>query len=288
MGDIRCFTRMPASDASVQFSRSPALATQTPFSGTTLQSMTSTNSFYAPITASFTGSVGIVTVSVAAGFTGNLKCSVFNDSAGNPGTVVASGPTITNPTTGVNTYTFSTPFAVTKSAAYWIAFVADGSYSNVLFTTNSAVGKYSAFVSYAAFPTATPTMSGGNNAVICSWSINTTNNALVSEPQQDGTTSYVYDSTPGDADFYNIGTIASTPLATVAVTTRGFMQKSDAGTRTAAVQIKSGGTTVASPTATLSSNFGWVWRTDSTDPATGTAWSATGVNNATIGPRTVA
>ena len=111
---------------------------------------------------------------------------------------------------------------------------------------------------------------------------------MVNEPQQDGTTSYVYDSTPGDADFYGIGTIASTPVATIAVTTRGFMEKSDAGLRTAAVQIKSGGTTVASPTATLSSSFGWVWRTDLTDPATGAAWTAVGVNAVNIGPTTVA
>ena len=115
-----------------------------------------------------------------------------------------------------------------------------------------------------------------------------TNTSQVSEAHQDGATSYVFDSTPGDADFYNIGSIASTPTATIAVTTRGYMAKSDAGARTGAVQIKSGGTTVASATATLGTSFGWVWRTDTTDPATGAAWTAVAVNAAQIGPKTVA
>jgi hypothetical protein len=115
------------------------------------------------------------------------------------------------------------------------------------------------------------------------------NYMMVAEAQQDATTSYVYDSTPGDADFYGIAAIASTPVSTFAVVTRGYMQKSDAGTRTAAVQIKSGGTTVASPTLVLTtSGFLWAWRMDLTDPATSAAWTAAAVNNVTIGPTTVA
>jgi hypothetical protein len=67
------------------------------------------------------------------------------------------------------------------------------------------------------------------------------------------------------------------------------MQKSDAGTRTAAAQLKSGGTTVASPTLTLTpSNWQWAWRMDLVDPATSAAWTAAAVNAAQIGPRVVA
>jgi hypothetical protein len=78
--------------------------------------------------------------------------------------------------------------------------------------------------------------------------------------------------------------LAGTPASTVCVTTRGFLQKSDAGSRNAAVQLKSGSTTVQSPAPALSTSFGWLYRTDMVDPATGAAWSSTGVNNATIGP----
>jgi hypothetical protein len=115
------------------------------------------------------------------------------------------------------------------------------------------------------------------------------NAAVVNEAQQDTTTSYVYDSTAGHADFYGIGTIASTPATTIAVTTRAYMQKSDAGSRTAAVQLKSGATTVASPTLTLTtSGWQWAWRTDTIDPNTSAAWTAAAVNNVTIGPTVIA
>jgi hypothetical protein len=115
------------------------------------------------------------------------------------------------------------------------------------------------------------------------------NYMMVAEAQQDATTSYVYDSVPGHADFYGINAIASTPLTTFAVTTRAYMIKSDAGTRTAAVQLKSGGTTVASPTVVLTpSNWQWAWRHDTTDPATGAAWTAAAVNVAQVGPTVIA
>jgi hypothetical protein len=111
----------------------------------------------------------------------------------------------------------------------------------------------------------------------------------VSEAQQDATTSYVYDSVPGHADFYGIAPIASTPLTTFAVVTRAYMIKSDAGTRTAAVQLKSGSSTVASPTVVLTpSNWQWAWRHDTVDPQTGSAWSAAAVNVCNIGPLVVA
>jgi hypothetical protein len=114
-----------------------------------------------------------------------------------------------------------------------------------------------------------------------------TNTSQVSEAHQDGLTTYVFDSTVGHADFYNIAAIGSTPASVIAVTTRGFMQKSDAGARTGAVQIKSGATTVATPTLALTTGFLWAWRTDVTNPATGTAWTAGAVDSVTIGPVTV-
>jgi hypothetical protein len=111
----------------------------------------------------------------------------------------------------------------------------------------------------------------------------------VSEAQQDTTTSYVYDSTVNDADFYTIAAISgSTPSSVVAVTTRAYMQKSDAGSRTAAVQLKSGSTTVASPTITLTtSGWQWAWRTDIVDPNTSSAWLAANVDSVTCGPKVI-
>jgi hypothetical protein len=110
------------------------------------------------------------------------------------------------------------------------------------------------------------------------------NYSLVSELRSDGAAAYVYDSAVGHADFYGIAPIPAPPLTTVAVVTRSLMAKSDAGTRTAAMQIKSGATTVASPTLSLTPTYTAAWRVDTVDPATGAAWTAAAVAAAQIGP----
>lgn len=127
-------------------------------------------------------------------------------------------------------------------------------------------------------------MPASDVAQVFSRSAGTTNYTLVNEAHEDGATSYVFSANLNDADFYGIAALAGTPASTIAVTTRGFVEKSDAGTRSGAVQLKSGATTVTSTSTALSTSWGWLWRTDTTDPATGAAWTATGVNNATIGP----
>lgn len=115
------------------------------------------------------------------------------------------------------------------------------------------------------------------------------NTAMVQEAQQDAATSYVYSSTVGQADLYRVSAITSTPASTVMVVTRAYCQKSDAGTRTLSVQLKSGSTTVSSTPATaLNTVWGWISRVDATDPATGAAWTPTAVNNAQIGVVVVA
>lgn len=112
------------------------------------------------------------------------------------------------------------------------------------------------------------------------------NSGLVAEPQQDAATSYVYSSTAGQSDLYTIGAISETPTSVVAVVTRGLLQKSDAGTRMASVQLKSGSTTVSSTSTALNAgSWGWLYRVDQTDPNGGGALTATAVNNMQIGVR---
>lgn len=115
-----------------------------------------------------------------------------------------------------------------------------------------------------------------------------TNASCVDEAQQNALTDYVSDATVGHADLYNIATISSTPLSVVAVTTRGYMQKSDAGARTANVQLKSGATTVNTPTLTLTTSWQWAWRIDTVNPNGGAAWTPAAVDALQLGPTVVA
>jgi hypothetical protein len=228
-----------------------------------------------------------VTVPFQIATTCNMKCSIFASSGTAPTTVLGSATPVALSAANLGTFTFGSPVAVVKGTQYWIGFDSDatgGSYS----ATASASAGMSSVTAYASFPVASPSTNTGN-APAASFVVTLTINAeMVNETLQDGTSTYVYDATPGHADFYTVAALGSTPASTVAVTTRAFVAKSDAGTRTGAVQLKSGGTTVASPTLALSTSFLWTWRTDTVDPATSTAWTAAAVSACTIGPSVVA
>ena len=298
LGDIRCHTRMPASDASAQFSRTPTgVLTQTVPTSIASNTVVPSNNiaYYTAFTAAYSGTVTGVGVAVTGvGNAVNMKCAIHADNAlgTGPGSVLASATAPVTPVVvGTNSFTFS-GVTVVKGVQYWVGADTDGTI-NMQYGASSGTSAQgaSAAMAYASFPQASPVVTVPAKQVQMSWTYTATpaNWQAVSEAQQDTTTSYVYDSVVGHEDFYGIAAIASTPSTVIAVTTRGYMQKSDAGTRTAAVQIKSGGTTVASSTLVLTtSGWQWAWRTDLTDPATGAAWTPVAVNNVTIGPKTIA
>jgi hypothetical protein len=67
------------------------------------------------------------------------------------------------------------------------------------------------------------------------------------------------------------------------------MEKSDAGTRTSAVRLRSGATTVSGATVVLiNTGWQWSWRMDVNDPNTGSLWTAANLNNVNIGPIVIA
>ena len=286
LGDLRCYTRMPVSDQSVQFSRTPTTQTQVVTTAGASSAIGANLAFAPGFTASFSGPVVGGTVAIAANVTGHIKFALYDATK----TLMATSVELVNPTSGSVPFTFPTPPVLVKGQTYYLA--SDQDVSVTYNYQNFLGGIANSTVTYSGFPPGNISAwstSGSVNVPGMSLTYQPYNANLVGEAQQDATTSYVYDSTPGDQDFYGIAAIASTPVSTIAVTTRGYMQKSDAGTRTAAVQLKSGSTTVASPTLTLTtSGWQWAWRTDVTDPATSAAWTATAVNNAQIGPKTVA
>jgi len=298
LGDIRCYTRMPASDASVQFSRSGAGGnTQAIPGGGSNVSILGSQVAYSQFTPTFSGLLTLATVVATTGNSGNAKCAIFDSTgaSGGPGAVLGSSAAVTPIASGTNTFTFTPGVAVSRGVPIWLGICADTSAGNYGAPNSGTYMGGRSITTYASFPVANPTLSSGPSTAIqpvnSSITINAnTNVSMVSEPQQDATTSYVYDSTPGHADFYGIASIASTPVSTIAVVTRAYMQKSDAGTRTAAVQLKSGAAAaVASPTLVLTtSGWQWAWRTDLTDPNTSAAWTAAAVNNVQCGPLVVA
>lgn len=282
IGDVRCYTRVPASDASTTFAKSPATLSVSGGSPGSIAVVAGTARYTPQQIAPCDGALTSVTVIMTAGYTGNMKCAIYAPSPTNPGTVLATATPIVNPVLGSNTFTFPTPVSLLKGAGFFVAFDSDTSSG-----TWSGLGStgFTSTTPYASFPAAGPALTPSQATLQTTSTFTPAGNYLfVNETIQDGTTTYVYSSNPTDADFYTVAPLAGTPAAVIAVVTRGFLQKSDAGTRGAAVQIKSGGTTVASTATLLGTNFGWLYRTDVVDPATGAAWTPVGVNNVQIGP----
>ena len=292
VGDIRCYVRMPASDASKQFAANITNVQQffnATIGGIPNATPANTIQFGGTITASQGGTVTSLVASLNVATTGHVNLAVYDNSGagGTPGNLVGTSTPLTNPGVGLNTFTVTTPFSLTKGAAYYMAVIGDASCT--VDGPGSAPGGYRLAHTYSggAFPSSAAgaaAMGLHNGGTYFGWNLTPANNSMVNEAQQDGLTTYVYDSTVNDADFYGIASIPVTPVATIAVTTRALAEKSDAGTRSGAVQIKSGSSTVTSPSTVLSTSWGWLWRTDVNDPATGAAWTAAAVNNATIGP----
>lgn len=289
VGDIRCYTRMPASDASVQWAKGGARVF-IPFSNVGQYGLGANEARFTPITPIFNGTIGTVTVNFAVASTANFKCSIYANSAGAPTTPLGSATPISAPAIGLATFTFTTPVSVTAGTTYWIAFVGDAASGQYRTGSGATVGRLGT-ITYSAFPTSSP--GGLTQAIpgIVTYTLTTSENyTLVNEDQQDAATSYVFSSTVGQSDLYSIASAVGMPLgATVlGVTTRGFFQKSDAGTRTVKVQLKSGSTTVQSADGVLTTAWGWVAKTDVVDPATGVAWTLSGVDGAQIGAQVTA
>jgi len=283
VGDIRAYQLLPASDASAQFSRSPSPYPVIPNTGTSTASIVNGTARYTPFTAPVNGTLNTVSITLAAGYTGNMKCSLFTNAAGVVTTVIASATAIVNPVSGANTFTFSSPPTLVKGTSYYLGFISDTS-SGTWQVTAATAGFSGTGVSYAAFPSGTPVTSAAAGPIITANITPTASADYVSEAQQDGTTTYVYDSTVGHADLYNISPLPLTPTLIVGVNLRGFMAKSDAGSRSGQLQMKSGSTTVQSTPLALSTSFLWNSRFDTVDPNTSTVWTAAGVNAVQIGP----
>jgi hypothetical protein len=291
-GDVRCYPRMPVSDVAAQWTPSNSSVVSvnplvTPTS--TSQNISSNSAKFFPFTATISGTIATVQMQCVTAGTCNIKCALYNSNGVAPTTVVASANVVTNPGIGMTTWTFPSPPSVVQGTQYYIAFDADAA-SGAFGMISSGAPWYSpvqAIVTYAAFPTANPSVAAANKwQVIVNITPTTISNSpFVCDLPQDALGTYLLSSTNGNADLYNISAIASTPAAVFAVVTRGLFQKSDAGTRNAAVQLKSGSVTVQSPSTALNSGvWGWLSRIDMVDPNTGAAWNAAAVNNIQIGP----
>jgi len=300
VGDIRAYIQRPTSDVSLQFTPLnayyPLVPYPTPASVAIAAGMTRFTPFVPPVT----GTVSTVTVNLAAALpSSNFKCAIFNGSSiTQPTTLVQSATASSTGASTTMTFTFSPAVTLTAGAQYFLAVCGDTTSGNFASNTNVPYNTIAPYFngSYASFPPPNNSTMSGQSAPVgsvvqltpASGTINYAFTAELNVPvgREDGAVTYVYDSTAGQSDLYNMASLGVTPASTVAVTVRGYAQKSDAGSRTGAVQLKSGSTTVQTPNGQtlLNGSWGWLWGTYLTDPNTSAAWTVSAINAAQIGP----
>jgi hypothetical protein len=113
-----------------------------------------------------------------------------------------------------------------------------------------------------------------------------TNYTLVDDATVNGDTDYVQGSSVGDVDTYGFQDLTGTPATVDAVQVSAFAEKTDATSRSIALQVKSGATTSDGANFALASlTYGKFERLLTTDPNTSAAWTVSGVNALQGGPK---
>lgn len=107
--------------------------------------------------------------------------------------------------------------------------------------------------------------------------------AMVADTNFDGDNSYVYASTPGAQDIYNLATISNATLTKIeSVDLYSFARVDDAGTRIITSSIENNGTIVQGATQVMVADY--VKHKDSyvLDPTTSAAWNPSAFNGGTV------
>ncbi len=309
VGDARCFTRFPAYSENTQFTKVGETDQYTNGGGYDADAVANL-AYYSYAVMEGGGTVTVVSFSpgyIGTDFPGTVKLALFADNNGAPGEVLGAaipinGIVAPGPWTD---FIFSPPVVVVTGQKVWIGIVTDMAWEafyslySILDdpedpTLVGWIGTDPPFTSFPGTPGGlSPSPDGVNYFVI---TIVLDSASCLGDPNTDAGWGYVIASAPGTADLYPPAQIGSALTNVLGVTTRGYMRKTDAGTKTACMQLISGTTTVQTPTIVLGAGdnydnagnnregYTWTWRTDVTNPATGAAWTWQEVDALLFGP----
>jgi hypothetical protein len=289
-GDLRGFTEAPNGTAQSQWSYTPTTTTFGQTTTTGSSNSTTNNIWYISATSPVAGTVGSVQFTLNATQTGGVNAALYDatGAAGAPGALLAQSTGVTSPTAGTLTFTFASPPSVTKGQSLWIAVWTASSVTSAFATTTSWPRGLQTLTYTGTFPSTAGATVSTSNAPYAIASITLASAAqTINETTQDGDTSYVYSSTVGQEDLYSFPTLASqsiSPATIAGVVPFAIMKRSDSGSRTVSVRCKSGSTDAAVLTdAAVPLSYAFRGTMVALDPATGAAWTTSGVNAMSAG-----
>lgn len=218
-----------------------------------------------------------------------MRGVVYADSSGVAGALMSSGPTITGITSGVATVLpLTTPQTLTAGTAYWLGLMNDIAISSWPNADNTFSVSRATITFTSGAPSTAPAMTTGLSSVLFWGNLTgvTGNNWYQSaQTPPAGQYGYVYDATVGDEDLYSFAPLTTTPAAIHAVAVKGYVAKSDSGTRTVSLRLKSGSNDSGGSLTGQASGttFGWRGSYFETDPNGSVPWSIVALNAATAG-----
>ena len=247
--------------------------------------------FLIKITSTLTRTLSSVIVSTrTTSATAKFKAVLYSDSAGSPNALLSDGVEVVGCTNGAFVLgLLATPTTIVAGTSYWIGFYIDtsiiiSSYDN----TATALGQRKANTYTSGAPATLTGMTTGQGTYYM-WG-NCTGSpqnyrALNRLPSVNSGLSQVHSNTVGQEDLFSFAPLQTSPSAIYGGVVKAFMNKSDAGARTVNLNMKSGATdsTGSAPAQALSTTVTWQSSYFDTDPATGAAWTVSGVNNASSG-----
>jgi len=284
----RIETTFPTSDSAVQFAFGAGILGSSVAKVATANSLTAGRLWLRRFTP--TANCTLNSISVVPAFTSgvaNFRPVVYADSAGAAGTLLSAGSTVTGVTSGVVlTMPLTTPQSLTAGTQYWLGLMNDTAGN-----CQQLDGSASAYVATVTFASGAPGTAPAMTSGQASWLLwgNLTGMAVnydeVNNQPPDGQYSYVYDSTVNHEDLYNFNAFSQPPVTIHTVAVKAYAQKSDSGTKTVSMRLKSGATDSGGSNTgqALGTTFGWLGSFFSTDPNTSAAWTASALNAATSG-----
>lgn len=291
-GDSRVETLFPTADASVSFTPGQGVigayynlaGSSSSISGNTLFLRR-----YIPSVGGMLANVCVLPQGSAA--SANFRPVVYADNAGSPGTLLSTGAQVTGATTGTTIIMpLTTAQTLVAGAAVWLGYMCDTTISmsrqdNSSYPTSAG---YSASVTYTSgAPSTAPSMSSGQVSLQI-WGTVTgiaSNFGEINQAQAGGDLSYVASNTVGQEDRYAFASLSSSPSNIAGVKVSALVRKSDSGSRTVSVQLKSGSTEVAGSAQAPGTSYTYLNAYFDNDPNTGAAWTASGVNSLTAGAK---
>ena len=285
----RIETTFPTSDSAIQFAfgsgiLGSSVARSASLTGIAVNRLTLRR--FVPAVNCTINSIGGLPQSTVGG--ANLRGVIYADSAGVAGALMSSGTTITGAVAGTAiTLPLTTPQNLTAGTPYWIGLMNDTQFTSWANSDNNNLS-YAANVTFTSgAPGTAPALANSVSYVIWGNLTGIAANNWVQSAQQpsSGQYSYVYDANVNDEDLYNFASLTTTPASIHAVAVKGYVAKSDSGTRTVSLRLKSGSTDSGGSLIGQApgTTFGWLRSHFETDPATGVAWTLPALNAATSG-----